>query len=154
MSWAPSIGVVGASYWSYMASVLANTLGLAIKERKVNPSLLPEGVYRDAKEFFNRAVGESGGEQRTPARMNAYVVAVDAVWDSAHSVRTSEEVQNLLRDYSSLLTRFREAGPLSEAELKTAEQLRQFFISLSQAGDADAYVDHVRFDPPPIDMVR
>jgi hypothetical protein len=153
MSWAPSVGAVGASYWSYMASVLAATLDSAIREKRVDPSRLPLGVYRDAKEFFDRALGESGQDQRTPSRMNAYVIAVDAVWDSTHSARTSEEVQTLLADYSALLKRLREAGSLSKQELRRAEGLRHFFVSLSQAGDADAYVERDRFEPTPIDIV-
>jgi len=86
--------------------------------------------------------------------MNAYVIAVDAVWDSTSSAHTSAEVRSLLQEYSVLLARLREAGPLSEKELSTAQHLRNFFLSLGQAGDAEAYGEHVKFEPPPIDMTR
>jgi hypothetical protein len=154
MSWTPSVGVVGAGYWSYMAHVLAESLSRAIRDKRVDSSLLPQGIYNDAREFFNRALDDQA-QERSPARMNAYVVALDAVWESGDSVRTTDQAQHRLRDYSDLLERLRSEGPLTEIELKTAAELRHFFLNLSQAGDAEAYADRVvRSEPPPMDIMR
>ncbi|HEX5717548.1 MAG TPA: hypothetical protein VF179_15420 [Thermoanaerobaculia bacterium] len=138
-----------------MATVMADALDDAIKQQCIDPALIPAGVFKDAQEFFRLALSDRGPghEARTPARMDAYAIAVDAVWSSASSNYTSLEIQERLERFNGFLERLLSGGALLSAEKELASQLRQFFRNLSLAGDAEAYIDNGQFEGSGIAIV-
>jgi hypothetical protein len=142
-----SIDVVGPSYWTYMATVMADCLESIAATKRVQP--IPLGVYKDAQSFFKLVMQSAGTElpENPPASLNAYVIAAYAVKDSLdNEPKSLDSLGEVLEDYSNLLSRLDRAGELNERELETAKDLQQFFRELAQAGEAEVYertVDYV-----------
>ena len=152
-----SIDVVGPSYWTYMATVMADCLEQISISKQVRLNNIPSGVYRDAKGFF-RLVMESVGKdlpENPPASLNAYVIAAYAVKESAEEEpETLDSLGEVLEDYSKLLDRLDKPGELDEHEANTAKDLQQFFRELAQAGEAEIYERTVDYIEPAFSSSR
>ena len=146
-----SIDVVGPSYWAYVATVMADCLEEVYRTKRIEPNLVPKGVYRDAKDFF-RLVLESAGDdipENPPASLNAYVIATDAIMSSAHSFpNTREALGDRFEEYAELVDRLNSPRQLTSDEVETAKALNSFFAKLAQAGEVEVYENTLSFAPP------
>jgi hypothetical protein len=152
-----SIDVVGPSYWTYMATVMADCLERISISQEVLPNSIPSGVYRDAKSFFGLVMQSAGKDlpENPPASLNAYVIAAYAVKESSdEEPKTLESLAELLEDYSTLLNRLDRPGELNEHEVNTAKDLQQFFRELAQAGEAEIYERTVDYFEPAFSNIR
>lgn len=145
-----SIDMVGAKYWSYMATVMTDCLREISQTRTIHTGDVPRGVYRDAKKFFNLVMQSVGNDlpDNPPASLNAYSIAAYAVKDSSEVQPSNlEELGERLEAYAKLLNRLETPGNLDEHEVATAEDLRLFFRELAQAGEAQVYERAVDLEP-------
>ena len=151
MSQTISIGVVGPSHWSYMATVMSERLARAVHTKKLSPSDIPVGVYRDAVEFANLALqaAKGGLPDNPPASMNAYVIAADLVRSTSNQLaKTRADIDQCLGTYAEFLAKIVEPFDLNDAEVRTAEALRRFFLRLKQEGESQSYESAVYFEQP------
>jgi hypothetical protein len=142
MSKTISVGVVGPSHWSYMASIMADRLGRIAETKTIEPSKIPRLVYTDALEFYRLVMQAAGDDppDNPPASMNAYSIAADGVRASApDQSSTPEEIHKTLADHLSLLECLTKQRPLDEHELETVKSLRRFFLWLKSEGETEAY---------------
>lgn len=152
-----SIDVVGPSYWTYMATVMADCLEQISSSKQVRANNIPSGVYRDAKSFFKLVMQSVGKDlpENPPASLNAYVIAAYAVKESSdQELKTLDSLEEVLDDYSKLLNRLDKPGKLKEHEIDTARDLQQFFRELAQAGEAEIYERTVDYFEPALTSTR
>jgi hypothetical protein len=146
-----SIDVVGPSYWSYMATVMAECLDEITRTREIRPEKIPQGVFRDAKRFFTLVMQSVSADvpENPPASLNAYVIAAYAVKDSSENqaLMTLGDVGNRLEEYSKMLERLDKPATLDEQGARTAKDLQLFFRELAQAGEAEIYERTVDLEP-------
>lgn len=146
-----SVDVVGPSYWAYMATVMAECLEDISRSKEIRPEKVPQGVYRDAKKFFELVMQSVNKDlpENPPASLNAYVIAAYAVKDSSEDPppTTLRELANRLEGYSKMLARLDEAGTLDDKDVRTARDLQLFFRELAQAGEAEIYERTVDLEP-------
>jgi hypothetical protein len=149
MSQTVSVGVVGPSYWAYMASVMAERLQQVANARQTVAGQIPAGVYRDAREFY-RLVLEAAGDGtpvNPPASINAYALAADAV-RAGRADATRADVEQTLARQKALLDDLQRTRGLSEEELETLSSLHSFFLWLKQEGESEAYESGVGYELP------
>jgi hypothetical protein len=148
-----SVDVVGPSYWSYMATVMAECLDTFVEDEKIRPDEIPAAVYDGAKEFF-ALVLEAAGDvfpENPPASINAYVIASEALRGASKPFpATSQDLRSELERYSRFVDDLAEARRLTKVEDKeTATALKRFFLHLAEDGEAEVYERSVRFEPMP-----
>jgi hypothetical protein len=148
MSQTASIAAVGPSYWAFTATVMATRLDSFIKSREVVSDEIPEGVYNGVKEFFALVMGATGDNRpkSPPASVNAYVIATDALKGSLRPFpETSQDLLARLNKYSKFINGLDQTHSIADAdELETATSLRDFFRSLAQDGEAEAYMQTIQ----------
>jgi hypothetical protein len=152
-----SIDVVGPSYWAYMATVMADCLEDISRSKEIRPEKVPQGVYRDAKKFFELVMQSVSKDlpENPPASLNAYVIAAYAVKDSSQDeLTTLKDLGDRLDGYSKLLHRLNKADNLDEQDVQTAKDLKQFFRELAQAGEAQIYERAVDYLEPALSSYR
>lgn len=146
-----SVGVVGRSYWSYMAIVIAKCLERIIDVKRIEYRDIPQGVYKDARQFFGlvlQAAGDTVAEN-PPASLNAYVIAMDTATSVAQPIlATRLKFREFLERLSSFLDQLEEPHQLTREELETADILRKFFLQLHHDGEKEAYETTVSFEVP------
>lgn len=142
MSMTESVGVFETSHWSYMAAMMAKSLGIIIEKRKIEPGDIPAGIMVDAKEFF-RLVAQTilvASPENPPASMRAYVIAsltVHAHSPLCHYTVTKAELEKLLLRFGDFVECLEKPADLKETEVETAKELQQFFLQLHQRGEAE-----------------
>ena len=149
--------VVGPSYWAYMATVMANCLEEISRSKEVRPEDVPQGVYRDAKKFFQLVMEsvEKNLPENPPASLNAYVIAAYAVKDSSQDeLRTLDDLGHRLKAYSQLLDRLGKAHKLDGQDVQTAKNLQRFFRELAEAGETQIYERTVDYFEPALSSYR
>jgi hypothetical protein len=144
MSETISVGVVGRSYWVYMANVMAEYLGQIIQAKRIQSRLaeIPQGVYKDAQEFFRLVLQavEPGFSENPPASTNAYMIAADSLRGSSTPIpETDPELEMRLKQYQFFIERLQEPHRLNSDELNTAQALHDFFVRLAQDGESEVY---------------
>lgn len=152
MSQTISVGVVGASHWTYMATVMAERLDEAYRTNRIVAGSIPAGVYRDALAFSQLALQATGSSvpDNPPASLNAYVIASDVLRHSSHEpFPTSEDVNSQLQRYGTFLRSLSNASrEVSSAERETLESLVAFFQCLKEEGESEAYSRTLHFEIP------
>lgn len=147
MSETRSVGVVGASYWTYTATVMAEHLGLVADTGGFLPEKLPAGVHLDAKEFFRLALEATSDEAPNPgASISNYRIATASVLGSklpAPKDRASVDAQ--LGEFAELLEKLDRPGLLDQASTELVAELKSFFVHLAREGSNQNYVDAIRF---------
>lgn len=157
MSRTASIGVVGPSYWSYMAAVMADHLAKVLRAKRTDPDAIPRGVYADAQKFFTLVLDAIGDQipSNPPASMNAYKIAADAIKESVPSGSiTREQLASRFNKFASVLNRLREPGQLNKEEIGIAIALKEFFERLHFEGEEEAYQHGVQLEAPPLRFGR
>lgn len=143
MSRTLSIGVVGPSYWSYTAAVMASHLVTVRERRRREPAELQGGVHQDAKDFFTivlAAIGEDVPDNPCASLAN-YRLATDTLLDCLGAPpETTSEVDERLRQYAAFVDRLATAGELDETDLRIAEELQQFFTKIVRDGEKQDYL--------------
>jgi hypothetical protein len=151
MSRTISVGVVGAKHWSYPAAVMAKRLDQIARGRKIK---IPLGVFHDARLFLNVVLGRetSTHYDNPPARINAHAIALRALNDcptlqfhtlegvNRHLLRFAEFLESLEGQPTVPLNRGwskQPLVPLNTEDQKTANDLRDFFASLSKRGEQE-----------------
>jgi hypothetical protein len=155
MSQTISIGVVGPSHWTYMATVMAQRLEKVANAGCFGPDAIPLGVSYDAREFFDLALQAARDvpPANPPASVNAYAIAADLVRASSRSVpNTREDIGSRLEQYNSFLSSLQQPRTLSEEELDTVRALQRFFDCLKEEGEAEAYEQGVFLEPVPVGL--
>ncbi len=148
-----TVGVVGPSFWSYTAAVMAEHLRLVALQRVTAPEQLLMGVYLNAKRFFRIVLEDT--EEAMPANPCAsianYKIAVDTLLECIHpQLESRAQIDSHLRQYAHMLERLQVEGSLTSQELAVATELRDFFAQLAQDGEEETYLRAVRFDPPEV----
>lgn len=136
--------VASASYWSYMAGMMAQQLESIIHSGEVRSNEILKGVYTGALEFFTLVLPAAGdGVPEDPlASMNAYVIAADALRGSlGNSTMAREELNTYLGQYSTFVNDLLRSRVLTAEEIATAKNLRRFFVRLEKDGEAEVYED-------------
>jgi hypothetical protein len=150
VSMTKSVGEVGPSHWSYMAGTLARRLGKIVRKKRIEEKDIPQGVYVDAKEFFELIVQALGARlpENPPASMNAYHIASEILRTSVSPAPNNlEDLEGHLERYSTFIhDRMARPTILKRPDLKTARELRKFFLELEREGEAEAYERRVAFD--------
>ena len=156
MSQTISVGVVGPSYWSYMATVMAECLEKIIQVKRIESGDLPKGVYNDAHRFFSLVLQAAGNTlpENPPASINAYVIAADAVRSFQSAPQTRQELEKCLEHYLRFTDGMQQLHDLNKEEVKTAEGLRKFFLWLQQQGEAEVSKRSVHFEAPPTVLLK
>lgn len=148
-----AVDVVGPSYWSYMATVMAECLGDFLKEAKVEPAEIPPAVYEGAQEFFALVLQAAGDvfPENPPASINAYVIASDALRGvSKPYPATTQDLRVHLQEYSNFINALSKPHLLTEPEqIRLAGSLKEFFSRLAQDGETEVYERAVQFEPIP-----
>jgi hypothetical protein len=140
-------GVVGVKYWEYMAEVMAKCIDRAILGQRVK---VPLGILYDALLFIKVVLGQKTGTffDNHLARNSAHTLAWH-ILDDCQTLQsnTQEEVNDHFRRFAEFLKNlvaeptapFGKGGwckqfavPFDETNLKTAVDLRDFFVALSQ----------------------
>ena len=155
MSRTTAIGVVGPSFWSYMASVMAERLVQVVQAKHVESGIVPKGVHSDAKEFFRLVLqaAQDTFTENPPASINAYLIAADAVKGASQTIRGDhDEVRKCLEHYSEFVKQLETPHKLEEDEQKTAQELRNCFLRLQQEGENEAYERGVSSESLPIGL--
>lgn len=149
MSRTMSTGVVGPSYWSYMAAVMAGRLSNIIQAKSIKEGDIPTGVYKDSVAFFDLALQATNNflPANPPASVNAFTIAVEVVKNSVSSV-PSEEIESYLEKYHRFVNNLHDPRNLNEEELEVARSLRMFFLKLQQAGEFETHKRMVQSDMP------
>lgn len=141
MSRTPSIGVVGPSYWLYMAALTADCLEKVVRRKRIEFGVLQKGVHLDVLEFF-RLVLPAAGEllpENPPASINAYIIAAKIVRKITPSATiTHQEIEEIFKRYLQFCDRLQVPADLTDEEVETAENLRKFFIQLCREGENEA----------------
>lgn len=147
MSLSPSIGVVGPSHWTYASAVMADRLNKVISEKQVTQGLIPEGVYRGIKRFFELVLNPDG-KQIPSANIANCLIAANTVARSAAEMapRNLQEFDAIMKSYSLFIDELMDERTLTPEELSKAEELRRFFKQLEQDGETEAYEKLVRWD--------
>ena len=151
MSQTISVGVVGPSYWLYLATVMAERLEKVATKKRINAGDFPEGASNDALEFFRLALQAAGDNlpQNPPASVNACKIAADAVRGSVQPApKTRRELKEHLCLFSSFVDDLQKPHKLNAGEVKTAKALSRFFLRLQQDGEAEAYEQVVYLEEP------
>lgn len=148
------IGVVGPSFWSYTASIMADHLRHVIEQKATDPDHLLKGVFFSASEFFEgvlEAVGEVISINPCASLAN-YKIATDAILECTHpQLQNSAQIDDRLLKYSEFLRKLEDKRQLSDDELIVSQEMYQFFIQLEQAGEEETYSEAVGFDLPEVD---
>jgi hypothetical protein len=150
MSQTISIGVVGASHWTYMATVMAEWLEQFIKTNKPEDEI-PKGVYKSALRFFDLVLQAANGTVPTNplASINAYLIAADAIAGSTHShTSTRHELRSRLEEFKLFLDQLPTTKKLDKHTKSVAIALEEFFNNLADEGEAESYEQNVRFEDP------
>src|SRR5450631_3801480 len=105
MSTTVSMGVYGASYWSYMASDMVFGLRDAVRNRRLQEGDIPRNIFLSARKFFELALAATNNEppSNPSASINAYVIASDAATGGSFTFSLSDKD---LRDLLSRLSKF------------------------------------------------
>ena len=133
MSQTISVGVVGPSYWTYMATVMWRRLRKIASARRIETGSIPQGVYTSAQEFFLLVLqGVSDTLAENPlASINAYIIASDVARESSPHVRqTRQDLTKCLEDYSSFINSLANPRELNAEEVETVKSLEKFFLKL------------------------
>lgn len=155
MSQTISVGVVGPSYWTYMATVMAECLQKITQFNRIEPGQIPGGVFRDAVAFSRLALDATGNStpDNPPASLNAYGIAAEVIRMSADDlVKSRKEVDQRLAAYADFIRKLGEPRALRERERETAHHLRTFFLNLKEQGEAEAYESSVAFGTVPVGL--
>ena len=155
MSQTISVGVVGPSYWAYMAAVMAECLQEIAQSNRIEAGQVPGGVFHDAVEFSDLALEatRSTTPDNPPASLNAYGIAADVIrMSSTELSRSRREVDQQLAQYGDFIKKMTQPRTLRDRERETAEQLRMFFLNLKEQGEAEAYENSVALGPVPIGL--
>ena len=153
MSQTISAGVVGPSYWLYLAAVMAGRLEKVAKKKRLSIGDIPKGAANDAREFFRLALEAAGDDlpQNPPASINACKIAADAVRGSVRPApRNRQELEERLALFSSFVEDLQRPHELSADETETAKALSKFFLLLQQDGEAEAYEQVIHLEEPHI----
>lgn len=147
MSMTDSLGIVGPSYWCYMASKLADCLERVVEEGRIEEDPIPKGVYADVVDFFElvlQAVTTSV-PNNPPASLKAYAIATEAL-RSASRVHppTRDAMRNSLVVFSSFAKDLMQPRNLRPDELEVARAMRSFFHQLYLAGESEDYENAVK----------
>lgn len=141
MSMTIPVGVVGPSYWGYMAREMSNHLESVVHSKSIQGNV-PRGVYYSALEFFKLVVPVVSHQvpENPPASMNAYMIAADVVRNSPgdRGIKRND-LGDRLRGYLDLVKRLDSPGTLNDEEVKRAQGLKCFFSKLAQKGETSAY---------------
>lgn len=150
MSHTPSVGVVGPSHWTYVASVMADGLREIVSSRAVRETL-PEGILGAAEEFFSLALESAAGRvtKNPPASMANFLIASEALSTPQTQLDRPSAKARQLRTYRSFIGRLRRRGRLTPSEIEQAGELQKFFARLREAGESEAYEARVAFAAPP-----
>jgi len=150
MSYTPSIGVVGPSYWRYVSSVISRRLDQACRGENMNPDDVLSCAIDGALSFFKsvlEAVG-NGVPKKLVASLNNYNIAA-GILDDLHTVSTSDrqKVKDAIERYANFLESIRTQGAVGESDRELARELRNFFRRLIVLGDEQAYEEAIQIDP-------
>jgi len=144
-------GDVGASHWTYMATVMYECLDDVLSEKRNVKVNLPSGVYRIALRFFDLVLqGANGKIPKNPvASYRAYLIAADAVAGSSfRDYSTRADLKKRLEQFRSFIEYLPEKSAFSKDEKEIAESLRHFFINLATEGETEAYQNKIHFNSP------
>lgn len=155
MSDTVSIGVVGPSYWSYTAAMMASHLKRVLAQKATDPAHLLTGVYQSARIFFAEVLEASS--DRVPVNPNAslsnYKIATDTLVECLRPPPESRaKINERLQEYSALLDKLERPGVLSDHDLALAQDVRDFFSQLARDGDDETYVAAVGLEEPDHDI--
>ena len=151
MSRTLSMSQVGASYWSYMAGVMATWCQGMSESKQLSAHDVPERVYQDASRLFDLIQDVPAGRLEGRLRsLHAYVLAANVVRGSSPKrVENTMELNEKLKSYALFLKRLPEVSVLTEADVATARELARFFRKLEEEGESEAYSGRVRFEGVP-----
>jgi hypothetical protein len=155
MSQTISVGVVGPSYWTYMATVMAECLDAVTKSNRIETGQVPGGVFHDARTFSELALEATGSSmpENPPASLNAYGIAAEVIRRSFGEVlKNRKEVDQRLAAYADFIRRLDEPRTLHQREHQTAENLQTFFLDLKEQGEAEAYESSIAFGTVPVGL--
>ena len=158
MSQTVSAGVVGPSYWAYMAFIMAECLGEIAGAQCFEPADIPRGVYSDAQRFFHlilEVLGDGGPPRNLAESNNTFLMAAEVAKKSSYSAPTTgQELEDLLKGYASFLDGL--SAPrdhLTQEEAALAKDLQAFFSHLHEWGAAERHVRSVRTPALPIQPI-
>ncbi len=149
MSQTLSIGVVDVSDWTYMATVMYESLEEIIKTKKCKGYEPPKGVYKSAIRFFDLVLEATNGDTpKNPlASINAFMIASDVVSDSTkHQITKRDDVRKYLKEFRGFLISLPEKNTLNSTDKKTAENLKLFYQNLASEGEMEDYENAVQSD--------
>jgi len=140
MSYILSVGVVGPSYWSYMAAVMAECLGRVVGASHVETGDFPRVATSDAREFFRLVLQATNDTvpENPPASLSNCVLAITAI-KRAGIVLVAKDYATELSLYSVLISSLEQPYVLTTEELRVAKNLQEFFIQIQQWGDEERY---------------
>ncbi len=132
-----TIGVVGPSYWSYVAAVMAEVLRVAVQKNSLKKTDIPTGVLADALRFSKLVLEkfELPASSNPPATLNAYIMAM----------KVTERVTGRYRGAPllagcRLIVDLERVDGLSGSEiLPTIDFMARFFLELHKMGEEERY---------------
>ncbi len=138
MSMTIAIGIVGPSYWSYMATVMAIHLQKIVKG-KASP--IPRGIHQEAERLFDIALDCAGGKlaKNPPASLHAYVMIWDIFRDIGELFTTTDEVEAEMMRCRAFIDGLHQIHELSPEEVAIGQKLIRFFFRLKEKGEAETY---------------
>jgi hypothetical protein len=155
MSQTISVGVVGPSYWTYMATVMAECLQEITQSNRIEAGQVPGGIFHDAVAFSELALEATGNAtpDNPPASLNAYGIAAEVIrMSSTELPKSRREVDQRLANYAEFIRKMTQPRILRDRERETAEHLKTFFLNLKEQGEAEAYENSVALGPVPIGL--
>jgi hypothetical protein len=129
-----------------MAKELARIIGGIVVQKRVDVNSVPNSLYIDAKEFFELVSQylEEGVPRNPPASANAYMIATRAI-RIASQPQSRAAIRQSLGDYLKFFNNIKKAGALDESQLEIAVSLQKFLDQLYRDGQAESYVERVKF---------
>jgi hypothetical protein len=151
MSQTLSVDVVGPSHWTFMATVMVDSLEQILQAGRVGTTPVPPGVYKDVLAFWQLALQATSGvvPDNLPA-LNAYVVASEALRGSSHASPTREDIDEHLVRYEAFLRGLETPKTLDPEGLKIVNDLKSFFVRLKEEGESEAYTQTMQIETLPI----
>jgi hypothetical protein len=150
MSQTLSVDVVGPSYWTYMATVMADCLERISQAGRIETSAVPPGVFKDALAFWQLALQATSGAvpDNLPA-LNAYVIAFETLRWSLPASPTREDIDKELVRYDAFLKTLGTPRALDVEDTQIVGALKSFFVHLKEEGECEAYTQTVQLETVP-----
>lgn len=135
-----SIGVVGPSYWAYMAICMKEGLEEIIEKGKIEGNEIQKGIYLEAQTFLTsvkEAKKEIPGMRRNiMADIENYLTFVNvAEASSNYELKTDKDFEKYLSELFSFTNRLQNPRELKPKEIKTAISVKDFYRILHKRGE-------------------